>query len=388
MKRLLVTTAATATAAFSVLVPSVAASADDQGNSSISAVSTSWSGSTATANFTYDTYEYGRVDVIADGTTVATKVLPTWADGTTSVSFARASSAGAASLSVKVTSCDVDPVDSGAICTTRTVYTGTLLISKSVPKGKANALSLLNALKVTKETHAGSYARSKFELWADANRDGENTRAEVLKAESTKRVTENSHHTVLSGRWVSRYDGTVVKTASKLDIDHLVPLEEAWTSGAYAWSAKKREAYANDLGYAASLIAVSQHANRSKGDKDPSGYLPPRKAYQCAYVRNYIAVKSRWHLSIDSAEKNAIMTVLAHCSYGVTKPGTPVISNLIPKPKPKPVSHSGGGSSSGGSVYYANCDAVRAAGKAPLYAGQPGYETPRLDRDGDGVACE
>ncbi len=39
------------------------------------------------------------------------------------------------------------------------------------------------------------------------------------------------------------------------------------------------------------------------------------------------------------------------------------------------------------SVYYANCDAVRAAGKAPLYRGEPGYRAG-LDGDGDGVACE
>jgi hypothetical protein len=41
----------------------------------------------------------------------------------------------------------------------------------------------------------------------------------------------------------------------------------------------------------------------------------------------------------------------------------------------------------GGSVYYANCAAARAAGAAPLYRGEPGYRSG-LDRDGDGVACE
>ena len=38
-------------------------------------------------------------------------------------------------------------------------------------------------------------------------------------------------------------------------------------------------------------------------------------------------------------------------------------------------------------AYYKNCDAVRDAGKAPLYRDQPGYSS-KLDRDGDGVACE
>ena len=40
-----------------------------------------------------------------------------------------------------------------------------------------------------------------------------------------------------------------------------------------------------------------------------------------------------------------------------------------------------------GDVYYANCDAARAAGAAPIYRGQPGYRS-ELDRDNDGIACE
>ena len=214
---------------------------------------------------------------------------------------------------------------------------------------KVSASHLLNLLKVKEKekTHAGSYARSKFKQWIDADHDGENTRAEVLKAESLKPVTENSHHTVETGEWASKYTGTVYTKASALDIDHLVPLQEAWTSGASSWSAAKRTAYANDLGYGADLIAVSLHQNRSKGDKAPDKYLPPKKSYDCAYVRNWIAVKYRWKLTVDPSEKTVLRADLrTDCSTVlVARPGKPNIAKLIgtastpiaPTPIPAPV---------------------------------------------------
>jgi Protein of unknown function (DUF3761)/Protein of unknown function (DUF1524) len=226
--------------------------------------------------------------------------------------------------------------------------------SAKVPKGDVSALTLLNELKVKKEAHASTYKRADFKLWIDANHDGENTRAEVLKAESAKhKVKENSHHTVISGKWTSPYDGVKVTKASKLDIDHLVPLEEAWVSGAYKWTAKKREAYANDIGYAADLIAVTAHANRSKGDKEPNAYLPPKKSYDCTYVRNYIAVKARWGLTVNAGEKTALKKDLAtYCTvYWVTKPPKPNVTRLVgtTKASGSSSSTSSSGTSSGGS---------------------------------------
>ena len=262
--------------------------------------------------------------------------------------------------------------------------------------GRVSALTLLDDLPVRSESHSASYARSRFGGWIDRDADGENTRAEVLKAESTRTASLNRFSTVKGGKWVSAYDNRVFTNASRMDVDHMVPLAEAWASGAYAWSARKRAAFANDLDYGPSLIAVSLSSNRSKGDKDPAEWMPRSTAYTCTYVRAWVAVKSRWNISVDRAEKAAIRDTLAGCSsVVVTKPGKPNISHLLPaaalKAKPvtrKPVAHKPVGGSGGGSAYYANCSAVRAAGKAPLRAGQPGYETPRLDRDGDGVACE
>lgn len=263
--------------------------------------------------------------------------------------------------------------------------------ARSAPAGKADARVLLRHLAVRADSHAASYARSKFKVWVDADRDGLDTRAEVLKAESRTTASVNRYGTVKGGRWISPYDDVVVSKATRLDVDHLVPLAEAWRSGAWKWNADRRQAFGNDLGYGPSLIAVTLSSNRSKGDDDPARWMPPASSYACTYVKQWIAVKSRWHLSVDAAEKTALTAGLAGCATPwVSKPGTPRIAALVvhakPKPKPKPVAKPSGGST--GSAYYRNCDAVRAAGRAPLYRGQPGYESPRLDRDGDGVACE
>ncbi|HEX7474251.1 MAG TPA: HNH endonuclease family protein, partial [Candidatus Limnocylindrales bacterium] len=94
--------------------------------------------------------------------------------------------------------------------------------------------------------------------------------------------------------------------SSKLDIDHVVPLAEAWDSGAYRWDAARRRAFANDLGVSWSLIAVSAASNRSKGDKDPAEWLPPLASYRCQYLAVWVAIKTRWNLAVDAAEKSAI----------------------------------------------------------------------------------
>lgn len=267
---------------------------------------------------------------------------------------------------------------------------GIALLAKAAPEGKVSAITLLNGLVVKKEAHTSTYQRSRFGGWIDRDKDGENTRAEVLKSESRITASVNRSGTVKGGRWISAYDNKVITKASRLDVDHLVPLAEAWASGAWTWSAKKRAAYANDLGYGPSLIAVTLSSNRSKGDRDPAQWVPTAKSDVCTYVKQFVAVKSRWKLSIDDAEKTAIVGYLATCpNLLVAKPAKPVVASLLPKPKPVTHTTGGSGSSSGSSgTYYANCDAVRAAGAAPLHRGQPGYETPRLDRDGDGVACE
>lgn len=175
-----------------------------------------------------------------------------------------------------------------------------------------SAQTLLNELTVRSETNTTSYDRDAFNHWTDANSDGCNTRAEVLKDESTIGTSQTGMCTITSGRWVSDYDGAVVTVAGDLDIDHMVPLKESWISGAASWSATKREAFANDLAYAPSLVAVTASTNRSKSDQDPDSWLPAQA--KCDYVKRWVAVKWRWSLSIDSTEKSAVQSQLDQCS--------------------------------------------------------------------------
>jgi len=170
----------------------------------------------------------------------------------------------------------------------------------------------LAGLTVAAERRAG-YDRDLFDHWIDADGDGCSTRWEVLIAESRTPVSISGSCTVSGGSWVSPFDGVATTNPSDLDIDHLVPLAEAWDSGAHSWSASRRRAFANDLDLDAALIAVTDNLNQQKGDDDPAEWLPPRAAYRCTYVRNWIAVKKKWELSIDPAEADALRRVLATC---------------------------------------------------------------------------
>ena len=173
-----------------------------------------------------------------------------------------------------------------------------------LPTGRISVMTALDRLEVRAE-HSGGYARSKFGDWIDADGDGLDTRAEVLIDESKTRVTISSR-TVRTGRWVSLYDNLTWTDASDVDIDHVVALNEAWKSGAYLWSSSRRIAYANDLGVSWALRAVTDNVNMSKGDRDPSSWLPPYRAAICTYLAGWVAVKLRWKLSVDAAEKSSI----------------------------------------------------------------------------------
>ena len=174
------------------------------------------------------------------------------------------------------------------------------------------ARSLLSKLTVKSETGNSSYSRTYFKHWIDANRDCQNTRAEVLIAESkvTPRYTTSRHCTVATGKWYSYYDGATWTKASDVDIDHMVPLKEAWVSGAAGWSANDRQRYANDLDFFADLVAVTDSVNQAKGDKDPAEWLPPSTAATCTYATEWVQVKYRWRLSMDSAESAALSSIL------------------------------------------------------------------------------
>ncbi|WP_232838703.1 HNH endonuclease family protein [Streptomyces geranii] len=175
----------------------------------------------------------------------------------------------------------------------------------------------LHALTVQIENRTG-YDRSLFRHWIDADRDSCNTRQEVLLEEAVTAPVQDANCALSGGSWYSPYDDTYFAQARALDIDHLVPLAESWDSGASAWSAAERQAYANDLGDSRALIAVSATSNRSKSDQDPATWQPPAAGYRCTYATDWIAIKTRWSLAIDPAEQTALTDILAAC------PNTPV----------------------------------------------------------------
>lgn len=154
------------------------------------------------------------------------------------------------------------------------------------------------------------YDRGLFTHWVDADGDGCDTRQEVLIAESLVPVTFSSGCTVTSGEWYSWYDGATWTAPSDVDIDHFVPLSEAWQSGAHGWTAGERRAFANDLGHDVALEAVTDNVNQSKGDRDPAVWLPPLADQSCRYVAEWVVVKYRWDLTVDSTERAAIDDIL------------------------------------------------------------------------------
>ena len=149
-----------------------------------------------------------------------------------------------------------------------------------------------------KDDIGGEYNREDWGNWIDEDGDGLNTRHEVLAEESLiKPVISNNK--VVSGKWFDKYTGKYFTNPSDLDIDHLVPLKNAYISGASNWSKKKKSRYYNYLKYDNHLIAVSKSANRNKSDKSPVDWLPPNEEYQCEYVREWFKIKTAWGLTIE-----------------------------------------------------------------------------------------
>jgi len=185
---------------------------------------------------------------------------------------------------------------------------------ESTPPGGAGRTlpELLAMLPVRPEDRLG-YERSRFRLWIDADHDGCNTRQEVLIAEAIEPARVGIGCRLGGGRWQSPYDGIQTTNPSAFDIDHVVPLAEAWDSGASAWTPARRTAYANDLDVPWTLIAVSASSNRSKGDRDVADWLPPAIDVRCVYVADWLAIKVRWSLAVDANEAAALASIAGLC---------------------------------------------------------------------------
>jgi hypothetical protein len=177
------------------------------------------------------------------------------------------------------------------------------------PVSAATARTYLASLTVATEVRTG-YDRDLFPTWITISGTC-NTREYVLKRDGTNVVT-NSACASTSGSWYSVYDGATWTAASDLDIDHLVPLAEAWDSGARNWTTAARQGFANDI-TRPQLIAVTDNVNQSKSDQDPAEWMPPLASYACTYVRAWVQVKYYYDLSVDTAEKAKLTSVLSGC---------------------------------------------------------------------------
>jgi len=256
------------------------------------------------------------------------------------------------------------------------------IVGIAVPSTAAglSAKDLLQQLTVGPETSAASYDRALFQHWIDADGDGCDTRSEVLQAESTTAVTFSSGCTVATGQWNSWYDGGRWTNASDVDIDHLVPLKESWDSGANRWTAETRGRYANDLADARALVAVTDNVNQSKSDRDPAEWLPTYG--KCRYVRQWTAVKVRWGLTVNRAEKKKLVNLASGCANVVLK---------VTKAKVVTAGTSGSGSTGGDGALdprFDYCYQATAAGYGPYYQGKDTEYGWYTDGDGDGVVCE
>jgi hypothetical protein len=274
------------------------------------------------------------------------------------------------------------------------------------------ALAALGTLAVKGRAPKTGYSRAQFGAsWTDDNDapDGHNgcrTRDDILARDLAQARTSDGC-SVRSGDLVDPYTGARimfrygVTTSAAVQIDHVVALGDAWQTGAQQWPPQKRTAFANDP---LNLLAVEGSANAGKGDSDAASWLPPNKAYRCAYVARQVAVKARYGLWVTAAERDAIVRVLSRCptelapTEGAAPPAVAPRATSTRAPSLSPVTS--------GVVAYANCAALTV--DYPYGVGLPGARdhtsgTPDTrftvnravyaantgrDGDHDGIACE
>ncbi|WP_370493374.1 DUF1524 domain-containing protein [Mycobacterium sp. pW045] len=266
-----------------------------------------------------------------------------------------------------------------------------------VVAGGSAALAKLDALPIKGRAAKTGYDRALFgQAWSDdvtvpGGHNGCDTRNDILRRDlvdiEIKPGTNDC--VVLSGVLHDPYTGTAIAfqrgrgTSRAVQIDHVVALSDAWQKGAQQWDEPTRRNFANDP---LNLQATSGPINYQKGDGDAATWLPPNKSYRCEYVSRIVEVKSGYGLWVTQAEHDAIARILTgDCGAPADQQAPPESEPTTEQPPAEPVPFVG--STDGLPVYFPNCAAARAAGVAPILAGQPGYR-PGLDGDGDGIACE
>ncbi|GAA3596557.1 hypothetical protein GCM10022419_094730 [Nonomuraea rosea] len=203
---------------------------------------------------------------------------------------------------------------------------GGLEAQSSGPKtSKADSASVSDARKkLAKLSVKGRAPKTGFDrdefgsAWSDVDHNGCDTRNDILKRDLDNEKFKSGTHDciVLSGTLKDPYSGKTIDfkrgqdTSTAVQIDHLIPLSDAWQKGAQQWSATKRKEFANDP---LNLMAVDGPLNGQKSDSDAATWLPPRKAYRCTYIARQIDVKAKYEVWVTSAEKDAMKTILDGC---------------------------------------------------------------------------
>ena len=181
------------------------------------------------------------------------------------------------------------------------------------------ATAVLEALAVKGRAPKIGYTRAQFgPAWADVDRNGCDTRNDILKRDLTaityRAKTRNC--VVESGMLVDRYSGETINfvkgniSSMEVQIDHVVALSNAWQTGAFKLTADQRRALSNDP---LNLFAVKGRLNSQKGDGDAATWLPPLKSFRCSYVAQQIAVKAKYSLWVTAPEKAAMVSILSKC---------------------------------------------------------------------------
>ena len=262
------------------------------------------------------------------------------------------------------------------------------------PASADSALDVLATIPVKGRAPKTGYSRDQFgQAWADTDRNGCDTRNDMLRRDLTDLALKPGTRdcVVLSGVLNDPYTAALINflrgesTSAAVQIDHVVALSDAWQKGAQQLTASQRLSFANDP---LNLLAVDGPSNQQKSDGDAATWLPANKSYRCDYVARQISVKSSYGLWVTRAEHDAMARILAGCpdQAAPTNQEPPPPPSQAATPAPVPAAPAPAPPAPA-EAYFANCAAARAAGAAPLRAGQPGYRE-QMDGDRDGVACE
>lgn len=204
----------------------------------------------------------------------------------------------------------------GAAIAAAVILGGTLVSAPATAAPSAGqpipVTELLEQLRVAAPSTV-AFDGTPFSQGIDLDGDGCRTREEVLLEESRIAPTVGANCTIVAGQWLSWWDDATITDPASLDLNLLVSPKEAWVSGAWSWTAAQRRAFANDTDDPRTLSMVSPAVASAKGDKDFASWLPSFVPSRCTYVGHALAVKWRWNLSIDPAEKAAAQSVLAGC---------------------------------------------------------------------------